>query len=96
MRNSDEEPIKSVIARLLKAYRLQGKMDEMTLRTAWEKLMGTAIANRTTKIYLSKNTLFVNINSAALKQELNYSRGKIMELVNKELEREIVKEVVIR
>lgn len=96
MRNSDEEPIKNVITKLLKAYRLQGKLDEVTLKSAWERLMGSAIANRTTKIYLSKNTLFVNINSAALKQELNYSRAKIVELVNKELEREIVKEVVIR
>ena len=46
-RTSNEAPLKEVIERWLKAYKLDGKMKEIEVLNAWPELMGTAVAHRT-------------------------------------------------
>ncbi|NVK83842.1 MAG: DUF721 domain-containing protein, partial [Cytophagia bacterium] len=58
--------------------------------------MGTPIAKRTSKVYIKDKKLFVHIESAPLKHELNMSRDKILVLIAKELGSSIVNEVVIK
>ena len=49
-RTSNEAPLKEVIDRWLKAYRLDGKMKELDVIEAWPEMMGTAVAHRTKEI----------------------------------------------
>ena len=56
-RTSNEAPLKEVIDRWLKAYRLDGKMKELDVIEAWPEMMGTAVAHRTKEIKI-KNWTF--------------------------------------
>ena len=81
---------------MLKRFRIEDKFDETNLISQWEKVMGVPIAKRTTKIYIRNKKLFVHLNSAPLKHELNMSRDRILVLLTKELGKPIVNEVVIK
>ena len=93
-RRADIQPIGESIKGLLKAYRLQGKLNEVTLVQRWEEIMGKPIAIKTKELYFRDSKLFVRLTSAPLKHELNMSKTKVMEILNRAIGDEVVKEVV--
>ena len=94
IRNKDTATLKDVIDAMLKSYNLNVRFDQTTLITTWNKIMGQAIANRTSKIEVRNDVLIVTLNSAPLKHELNSSRQKVTKMLEKEFGRPVVKDVL--
>ena len=92
-RNSDVLTLKECIDELLKQYRLKSKFNQVNLIASWEKIMGKTISTRTEKIFFKDKTLFVQLNSAPLKHQLMAAKGKVIELVNKEFEEQLIDDV---
>ncbi len=95
-RGSNEQSIKDVISDLMGSNHMKGKLAEINIINNWEKIVGNLIAKNTTKIYINKNKLYLHIESAPLRNELNYTRSKIVELVNQEAGTELIDDVVVR
>ncbi|GAB2797212.1 putative nucleic acid-binding Zn ribbon protein [Hymenobacter luteus] len=93
-RQSDIVPLKDGITALLRAYRLQGKLNEVTVVASWERVMGKAVAMKTQQVYVSNNKLFVRLSSAPLKHELVMAKTRVLEIINAEVGADVIKEVV--
>ncbi|MBO9731105.1 MAG: DUF721 domain-containing protein [Chitinophaga sp.] len=76
--------------------RMKPRLMEVRIQDNWEQLMGKTIARYTQSIQLIDHKLIVTTTVAPLKQELTYSKDKIIKLVNEMLGESIVKEVMIR
>lgn len=87
--------MKEAIDRLLKAYRLDEKMNELTVVDRWEKIMGKPIALRTEEIYIKNQVLFVKLNSAVMRSELQSAKSKIIRMINDDAGKEIIKDVLL-
>ncbi|MDX1941331.1 MAG: DUF721 domain-containing protein [Saprospiraceae bacterium] len=96
MRASNEQNIKTILKDLVETYRLKSKVNQARVEMIWEKTMGKMIANYTKELKVRNNKLYVMIESAALRQELSYGRGQILENINKELGEDYLNEVIIR
>ncbi len=94
MAASNEQSLKEVINELLASYRLDGKLHEVRLINSWESLMGISVAKQTSRIYINKKTLFVELNSAALRNELSYAKAKLVDLLNKEAKHNVITDIV--
>ena len=95
-RKADAAPLKDVIDQLLDTFRLRDRFMEQDIVASWEKLMGKTISSRTEKLYIRNKILYVKLNSASLKQELNMSRSKIIDLLNKDAGGIYVTEVIFQ
>lgn len=95
MRYTNSITLGEAIDKMVKELRLKPRMDEMRIKQGWERIMGKPIARYTSHISLKGGKLYIKIENAPLKQELNYGRDKMRDLLNRELEGEVVKEVVI-
>lgn len=95
-RTNDSEPISDVLKGFIEANNLQKGMDAVNVRDAWKNLMGPGVNNYTSEIMLKNGTLYVQLTSAVLREELSYGRAKIVTMINEELGREVVKEVILR
>ncbi len=95
-RTENEETFGGVLNRLLKAYGLEDGYHAAAVITHWEKLMGTAVARRTKQVKLDKGTLTIYLESASLRQELSYSKEKIAEKINAEMDMNLVQRVEFR
>ncbi|UXP32978.1 DUF721 domain-containing protein [Reichenbachiella agarivorans] len=93
-RKKEMVTMKDLMEAMLKSYNIDRKFDQATLITKWNKIMGTAIANRTTNLEIRNDVLIVTLSSAPLKHELNNSKQKVMDLVNKEFGKHIVKQIL--
>ena len=91
-----EHNLKDSIKAFLKANNLDEKVLEVSVKASWEKLMGSGISSHTTKILLKNKKLYLTFDSAVLKQELTYSKSKVIEMMNKDLGENAIVEIVIR
>ncbi len=93
-RRNDVIDLKGGLEALVKAYRLQGKLNEVTVVASWERVMGKPVALKTKEVYVYQGKLFVRLTSAPLKHELMMAKTKVLELINAEVGEAVVKEVV--
>jgi hypothetical protein len=85
--NKERSPtinMREAVGRMLKAYELEGQMRSTHVINFWPKLMGGAVANRTSRIYMRGTTLYVEVQSGPLKAQLNLTRTQIIALLNAE------------
>ncbi len=92
-RTSNEAPLKEVIDRWLKAYKLDGKMKEIGVVNAWPELMGTAVANRTKEISIRNKTLYLKMESSVMRDELAHGKSIIIQRVNEHAGFEIINDI---
>lgn len=92
-RSSDEEPLKDLIDKFLKAYSLEGKMKEYDIIAAWPELMGPAVAHRTKEINIKHQTLYLKIDSSVMREELLNGKQIIIERVNKEAKCQLINDI---
>ena len=93
-KRTNEQSLKQAIDGMLKDFHLDHKMNELRVISSWEKVMGKTVSNRTTQIYIRNKKLFVNVNSASLREELHNSREKIIRLINDESGGSVIEEIV--
>jgi len=87
-------PLKDAIDQMLEKYRLRNRFDQSYVVAHWDKIMGSAIATRTKSVYIKDRTLFLQIESAPLRNELFRAKAKIIELINREMGSDLLEEVV--
>ena len=92
-RTSNEAPLKEVIDRWLKAYKLDGKMKEIEVVNAWPELMGTAVAHRTKEISIRNKTLYLKMESSVMRDELAHGKSIIIQRVNEYAGFEIINDI---
>jgi hypothetical protein len=96
IKKSNEYTLKQAIEEMMRTYRLQGKMDEMKLVNSWEKIMGAVIVKYTRKIHIENRVLYVELSSAALREELSYGKSKMIKLLNDEAGANVIDDVILR
>ncbi len=92
----NETTIKEAIENLLKVYKLSDKLSERKLIASWENVMGAMISKHTKELVIRNKQLIVTLDSAALRNELSLAKTKIVEMLNREAGKEVIKEVILR
>ena len=95
-RVSNEGSIGDVLKEFIEKNKLQAGMDKIDVEEAWKSLMGNGVNNYTKEIVLKGTTLYVSLTSAVLREELSYGKQKIIKMINEELRKEVIKEVIFR
>ncbi|MDR0941798.1 MAG: DUF721 domain-containing protein [Bacteroidales bacterium] len=69
---------------------------EAEIREQWSSIVGTMFAKATTNIAFKNKTMFVSVNSAAIKQELFLNRTTIVYRINEKIKEPYIKEIIFR
>ena len=88
--------ISEALQEFVQDNKLQKGLDKVHVREVWNSQMGPAIEKYTTAIKLDKNTLYVQLSSSVLREELSYGKEKIIKILNTELGRNLIKKLVLR
>jgi hypothetical protein len=95
MSKTNEVSLGAAIESVITELNLRHGVYEAKIEGMWESIMGRTIAKHTTNINLKGDRLYLTVDSAPLRNELFYSRVKIKDMVNKELGKDIIKDVFI-
>lgn len=95
-RVSNEGSIGDVLKQFIEKNKLQSGMDKIDVEEAWKSLMGNGVNSYTKEVLLKGSTLYVSLTSAVLREELSYGKQKIIKMINEELGKEVIKDVILR
>ena len=87
--------ISKVIEEVFSQKQIRIGIDNIKVQDAWKKTMGKNIQKYTFKVVYRKGTLYVKLKSSVLKEELKYEKLKVIKLINIELGKEYIKDLVI-
>jgi predicted nucleic acid-binding Zn ribbon protein len=93
-RKKDATPLAEAFQDLLKAYRLEDTYQEKLLISSWPSLVGKTIADRTSNVYIKDKKLMVKITSGPVKKELQLNKSKVIALIESQIGKGIVDEVI--
>ncbi len=94
MRKPNDITLKEGIGKMLKVYKLKGKFDETAVVAFWPELMGMAVANRTTQVYVFQKKLFIRLESSVIKNELLMVKTGIIQKINERAGTEVITDIV--
>lgn len=95
-RLSNQSSIGDVLHQIIEVNKWQPGMNQIDVADAWRNLMGNGVNSYTKNIILKGSTLYVELSSAVLREELSHGKSKIVAMINEELKRDVVKDVVLR
>ena len=95
MSKQNLQSIGSAINQFLKENRLEKKIDVSNLHVNWKTIAGEMIANHTKRIFLKDTTLFLEVDSAELKNEIHFLKDQLIKNVNHFLKKDLVKQFVL-
>jgi len=95
-RHNEHLKIGDVIKEFVETNKLQSGLDKVNVREAWEEMMGNGVNHYTTAVKLERDTLYVQLSSSVLREELSYGKEKIMAMLNEALGKDIIKKLVLR
>jgi hypothetical protein len=95
-RQSNQNTVGDVLKQIIQANKLQPGMDQIDVKEAWQNLMGNGVNSYTKNVALRGSTLYVELSSSVLREELSHGKSKIIAMINEELQREVIKDVVLR
>jgi len=96
-RNAEQSSIGDVLKDFISSSRkLEKGLDKVSVKNAWHGVMGAAISKYTTNVLWERDTLYVQLSSSVLREELSYGKEKIIRMVNEELGKDLIKKLVLR
>ncbi len=95
-RHQEHQSMEEVLKSFVSNNNLQKGLDKVAVRDVWEKIMGPAITKYTRNIKLERETVYVELTSSVLREELSYGRQKIIDNLNNELGKALIKKLVLR
>ena len=95
-RNNENLSISDALKEFVETNKLEKGLNKVNVAKAWAKLMGNGVNNYTNAVNLERETLYVQLSSSVLREELSYGKEKIINMLNEELGKVIIKKLILR
>ena len=95
MKRRNEQSLKDALEGLVDAYGLREKLDEQSIASIWDEVVGGMVAKHTVAVKLRRGKLYIKVDSAPLRVELGFMRPALTDLLNKRFGRTVVQEITV-
>ena len=95
-RLSNENSISEILQHFIEINKLEIGFDKVDVEQAWKNLMGSGVNTYTKEVILKGSTLYVSLTSSVLREELSFGKAKIIKMLNDELRKEVVTNLILR
>ncbi|SVD65255.1 uncharacterized protein METZ01_LOCUS418109 [marine metagenome] len=96
MKRLNQQIIGTVIKKLLKKQNLKVRLEELNVLDYSKEVLGINLMKYITDLSIEKNTLFIKVNSAVVRNELSYQKTNLRKRINKKTGKEFLKEIVLK
>lgn len=94
MKKRNAQPLSLILRRYLREEGLETPLNERRLVDSWALVLGPAIASYTRNLYIRNQVLYVQLSSAALRQELMMSREILVRHLNSKVGAQVITDIV--
>jgi hypothetical protein len=91
----DPLPLNEILIKTLINYKVEKKYALSIIKTNWEELVGSYIAEQTLSLDIRKRILYIKINSGVVKYELSLQSEELMKRINGLFPYPIINKIVV-
>lgn len=73
---------------------LDSRMQELEILNVWSSCVGDAIAKFSTPVGIKKHKLLVNVENAAWRYELSLKKNEIIDKLNNNLKKKLIRDII--
>ena len=95
-RHNDQQKIDDLLKSFVKENKLEKGLDKVNVEATWRDLMGNGVNNYTNSVKLHQNTLYIELSSSVLREELSYGKDKIINMLNETLGKNLITKLILR
>ncbi|MDT0554735.1 DUF721 domain-containing protein [Patiriisocius hiemis] len=95
-RNHEPNPMGDILKDFISNNKLQKGLDKVAINEVWHEVMGPGVSGYTTQVKLDGSTLYIQLSSSVLREELSYGKEKIVKLLNETLGKQLITKLVLR
>ena len=95
-KHKNQQSLGEALKEFITTNKLQGGIDEVNVREAWERVLGNGVNHYTKSVSLRNAVLYVSLSSSVLREELSLGTSRIIEMLNEDLGREVIQKLVLR
>lgn len=95
-RSFEPQPINAVLQQITAQKKLAKGLNQVKIKQAWEATVGANVSQYTQEISLRGKTLYIQLTSAPLREELSYGKEKILKHLNDALGSEEIQKIILR
>ena len=96
MKRSNSEAVGDLIRQFLRQQGLEAPLNEHRLIQGWEHVMGPIIARHTKGLTIRNQTLYVELTSPVIRQELHMQRRQLATRLNAYVGAQVIVDLVFR
>ena len=93
MKKTHTEQIGNLLRRYLREEGIETPLNQHRLINAWADVMGQGILQYTGERFIKGQTLYVQIRSSVLKQDLMMSRAMIVRRLNEHVKAQVITDI---
>ncbi|GGH39543.1 hypothetical protein IA57_01300 [Mangrovimonas yunxiaonensis] len=95
-RHNEHLSLSDVLKDFVETHNLDAGLDKVNVKNVWHDMMGQGVSNYTTAVSLKQDVLYVSLSSSVLREELSYGKEKIIDMLNDNLGKELIKKIIFR
>jgi predicted nucleic acid-binding Zn ribbon protein len=96
MRKSNTQRLSDVMHDLIGVFNLEQKLSEARIMNAWDEILGKAFSEHTRRMYIKDRILFVQIDSAVVRNELIMMRERLVRSLNEKAGKKVIEQIILR
>ena len=97
MSDYNTNDIGSVIEKLLRAYGYDEQLKRIKVKEYFKELVGEQIAKKISNIYIKDKKMIVKIDSAVMRNELQYVKSELIKKVNQfARDKEYINDIILK
>lgn len=96
MRKSNQQSIGEALQQFLKENHIDKKLHQADILGKWELLVGKLFAKHTKNVFFMGTKLVVELDSPALRNELNMQRTTLISKINELADSALVTEIILK
>lgn len=89
-RDKNDMSLGEAIEYYLRSTKMYSRFQEQEIISHWTEVMGEAIANHTKDIQVRNSVLYVKLDSAVLRKELEMARDKVVRNLNNSVGNQVI------
>ena len=91
----DVKPLGDLVREFVELHKGSDYLDEQKVIQSWPKVVGPFVASHTIDLSIKNGVLYARVDSDVLRNELSYSKSLLVKNLNKQVGKEILKEIVL-
>lgn len=93
MRRSKAEQVGDIVLMFMRQEGLEGPYNEYKLLKSWDEVLGEGISRFTGEKFIKNQTLFVQILSPVIKQELLMTKSSLVHKLNDKVGSQVINDI---